>query len=60
MGSNDSEFVMHVYCKDWKECGITLLITVKQKTFYVDLNFFRQATHPTRGVLVLFKVVFDK
>jgi len=43
-------------------CGITLLITVKQKKieleniFYVDLNFFRQATHPNRGVLVMNKL----
>jgi len=31
MGSNDSEFVMHVYCKDCKERGITLLMTVIKK-----------------------------
>jgi len=36
-----------------KECRITLLIAVKQKTFnifYVVLKLFRQATHPTGEV----------
>jgi len=55
MGSKDSILGMHVSGNDSKECGIILLNAIKQKTkwhFLCRLKLFRQATYPTRGVLV--------